>query len=94
MNAQQVSCATHGAQDLAFACIHVCRAIDSGEKVGFFWSADSDGPRPEAWCSACDQWSREHPNATTKEWMKAAEFQLLCVRCWDEAKRVLYSQSP
>jgi hypothetical protein len=90
MAAEQVSCTKHGAQDFAIACIHVCQAIDSGQDVGFCWYPESTGPRPDAWCGACEQWSREHPQATTKEWMRVASFQLLCVQCWDEAKAVLY----
>jgi hypothetical protein len=88
MSVRQISCTKHGAQGLAIACIHVCLATDSGENVGFFWSTATDGPRPDAWCSACELWFREHPNATTKEWMKVADFKFLCVHCWDEAKQV------
>ncbi|MCI0642488.1 MAG: hypothetical protein L0Y72_26585 [Gemmataceae bacterium] len=84
------NCAKHGAQDLALACIHVCRAIDSGEQVGFFWNTETDGPRPDVWCRACEEWTLEHPDAPTEEWMRVAEFKFLCVRCWDEAKQVLY----
>jgi len=92
MVTQQVNCSKHGAQGLAIACMHVCRAIDSGLNVGFYWCAETDGPRPDAWCGACEKWSRDHQNATTKEWMEVAKFQLLCVRCWDEAKAVLYDR--
>jgi hypothetical protein len=90
MNHQKVSCPEHGVQDIAIACIHVCQAIDTGEQVGFFWSTETDGPRPDAWCRSCELWSREHPDASTKEWMKIADFQLLCVHCWDKAKRAIY----
>jgi len=45
-----INCDKHGAQDFAIACIHVCRAIDSGQDVGFFWSAETIGPRPDVWC--------------------------------------------
>jgi hypothetical protein len=91
MGSQQVTCEKHGAQDFAIACIHVCRAVDSREKVGFFWSTKTDGPRPDAWCLACEMWSRENPEATIDEWMRIAEFKFLCVHCWDEAKRVQIS---
>jgi hypothetical protein len=90
--AQKASCSKHGTQDLAIACIHVCRAIDSGEPVGFFWDPQTDGPRPDAWCRSCEQWNLQHPGATTEEWMAIADFKLICVRCWDEAKSVLYGQ--
>jgi hypothetical protein len=90
MDDQKVNCSKHGAEDFAIACIHVCRAIDSGENVGFFWCNETTGPRPDAWCRACEQWSLEHPDDSIECWMKVADFQLLCVRCWDEAKKVLY----
>jgi hypothetical protein len=88
----RVDCEKHGPQDLAIACIHVCRAIDTGEDVGFFWSTDTDGPRPDAWCRACEIWSRENPDASIDAWKECANFQLLCAGCWDEAKRVLYDR--
>jgi len=89
---QQINCPKHGCNDLAIACIHVCRAIDGGESVGFFWSTDTDGPRPDVWCRSCEQWNLEHPDAPLKEWMAVADFQFLCVRCWDEAQAVLYDR--
>jgi hypothetical protein len=90
MAAQQSDCVKHGAQDLAIACIHVCRAIDSGEAVGFFWDPQTTGPRPDAWCRACEAWNLQHPDASIQESMKVADFKFLCVRCWDEAKERLY----
>src|SRR5262245_61115124 len=83
---QRVHCAQHGEQDMAIACIHICRAFGSGERVGFFWSTDTSGPRPDAWCWNCEQWNLANPEAPLKEWMRVANFQFLCVRCWDEAK--------
>lgn len=92
MAAPTITCDRHGAQDLALACIHACRAIDSGENVGFFWSTDTDGPRPDAWCSDCEGWLRANPAAMAKDSMAVADFQFLCAVCWDDAKRVLYDQ--
>ena len=89
---EQVNCGKHGQQDFAIACIHVCRAIDTGESVGFFWSTDTDGPRPDAWCRACESWNLQHPDAPLKDWLRVANFQLLCVHCWDEAKAMLFSR--
>ena len=88
----QVNCAKHGRHDLAIACIHVCKAIESGASVGFFWSMGTDGPRPDAWCRSCELWNRQHPGAPLKEWMQEANFQLLCVHCWDEAKAKLFDR--
>jgi len=90
MSVPKLLCAKHGSVDMAIACIHVCQAIDSGENVGFFWNNETDGPHPDAWCGACERWSLDHPNSTTREWMTVADFKFLCVQCWDEAKEVLY----
>jgi len=92
MSTPQVTCDKHGTNDLAIACIHVCLAIDSGEQVGFHWDTNTDGPRPDAWCHACELWRVGHLDAAAKDWMKAANFQFLCIRCWDEAKQSLYGQ--
>lgn len=92
MNAHQINCTKHGQNDLAIACGHVCRALGTGERVGFFWSTDTDGPRPDVWCRACEQWNLEHPDASLEEWKRVANFQLLCVGCWDEAKALLYDR--
>jgi hypothetical protein len=91
MVTQQVNCARHGPHDLAIACVHICRSFESGEQVGFFWSTDTDGPRPDAWCRACEEWNLKHSDASLDEWMQVADFQFLCVRCWDEAKAMLYN---
>lgn len=93
MNNRKISRCKHGEQEFAIACVHVCRAIDSGDLVGFYWASDVDGPRPDAWCQACERWSIDHPNATIEEWMKVADFKFVCVCCWDEAKQLLYSPS-
>ena len=88
----QIDCAMHGRHDFAIACIHVCKAINSGASVGFFRSAGTDGPRADAWCRSCELWRRQNPGASLKEWMQEANFQLLCVHCWDEAKALLYDR--
>jgi len=88
----QVNCTKHGQHELAIACIHVCHATKSGASIGFYWSRDTDGPRPDAWCRSCELWNREHPGAPLKEWMQEANFQLLCVHCWDEAKAMLFDR--
>ncbi|MCI0684321.1 MAG: hypothetical protein L0Y71_19600 [Gemmataceae bacterium] len=89
---QQINCTKHGPHDFAIVCMHICRAIRGGSSVGFFWSTDTDGPRPDAWCRSCELWNRQHPGAPLKEWMQVANFQLLCVHCWDEAKTILYDR--
>lgn len=92
MSTDSIHCHKHGAQGMAIACIHICRAVGSGEDIGFFWWADSDAPRPDAWCRSCEQWNCSHPDSPDEEWMRVADFQFLCIRCWDEAKAQLYDR--
>ena len=87
--AKKIECEQHGEQDIAIACIHVCQAIDNNHDVGFFW-CEAGGLRPDAWCKSCEEWNSKNPDAPIKEWMKIADFKLLCVQCWDHAKGVLY----
>jgi hypothetical protein len=85
--AHEVQCCQHGRQGIALACIHVAKAIDSGEKVGFFWGDDVDTARPDAWCYACEQALLKVPkDHATDQWFLACDFKILCARCWDLAK--------
>lgn len=90
MDQQRVECSEHGLQEFAIACIHVCRAIEGGQNVGFFWSPDTHGPRPDAWCADCEKWVSQNPDASNAEFISVADFQFLCVRGWDEAKERLF----
>lgn len=94
MSTEMGKCEIHGRQELAFACIHICRAVDSKKRVGFVCDPESDAPRPDAWCGACERWNAKHQDSSLDEWMKVAAFQLLCVKCWDEAKAFLTSDPP
>ncbi len=47
---EKVLCDIHGSKEMSFSCIHIAMAIDSKEKVGFFYSeAEEDLPQI-AWC--------------------------------------------
>jgi len=86
---ERIQCATHGDQEFTLACVHICNALEHRRQVGFHWDPEAGGPRPEAWCADCEQWMVDHPDGTIDEVMKVADFQRLCVRCWDEAKELL-----
>jgi hypothetical protein len=56
-------------------------------RVGFFWTtADPENPRPDAWCSACN----DQVQVTGGEWvgeaLKHLEPKVLCGACYDVAK--------
>jgi hypothetical protein len=87
---KQVECSRHGRQGIALACVHVATAVDSGEPVGFFWGDDTDLGRPDAWCAACERALVALKGASSEQWFVDADFKILCVGCWDEAKAVLY----
>ncbi len=82
-------CPKHGAQGIGLACIHVAQAIDSGAQVGFFWGDDEDNARPDAWCRECEQALLALEGASSEQWFIDARFKILCVACWDQARRLL-----
>ena len=89
MNNDTTECVRHGKQGFGIVCIHVALAIDSGEKVGFFWSPDPEMARPFAWCAACETYLDEH-GGDVEQLAKVAAFKIICAKCWDEAKSILY----
>lgn len=84
-----VHCTAHGKQGIGLVCTHVAHAIDSGERVGFYWGDDTDTARPDAWCAACEEALIALEGADADDWFLRADFKILCAACWDEAKRVL-----
>ncbi len=55
--AGKLTCATHGAQDETFVCVHIIKTLKDGEPRGFWWG-NHDGVF-EAICSACNDLSEE-----------------------------------
>jgi hypothetical protein len=86
------NCPKHGQQGIGLVCTHVAHAIDSGERVGFFWGDDTDTARPDAWCGACERKLVALNGAASDRWFTDAGFKILCAACWDEARRVLYDR--
>lgn len=86
-----MECERHGQQGFGITCIHVAKAIDSTEQVGFFWSEDPEMARPFAWCAACEQYL-ERNGGDVQKLGEIAEFKLICASCWDEAKAILYDR--
>ncbi|WP_431243968.1 hypothetical protein ACQ9BO_05805 [Flavobacterium sp. P21] len=83
---EKVLCETHGVKEMAFGCIHIAMAIDSKEKVGFYYSeAEEDLPQI-AWCRECEQWLLDNGEEWTDVFKAKADFQMLCMDCFDEVK--------
>lgn len=83
---ETIECAEHGQQQTTFVCRHLAESLRTGASVGF-WQADNPGnPRPNAWCSACEQ----KLQATGGEWNDESEafagITLLCGACYDRAR--------
>ena len=86
----QVQCPQHGRQGLGLVCTHIAHAVDSGDRVGFFWGDDIDTARPDAWCWACEQaLLAVPPEQSTEEWFRKCEYKKFCAACWDHAKHVM-----
>jgi hypothetical protein len=81
-----VECGQHGNQDQTFVCQHIVQGLRERVPNGFWWAKDSSNPRPDAWCTACN----EVVAATGGEWTQDAEtfagVKLLCGLCYDIAK--------
>jgi len=82
-----IECPTHGQQQETYVCQHIVQGLREKRRVGFFWSVESpDNPRPDAWCSECE----ERVQATGGEWVGEAEAQasikILCGACYDTAR--------
>ena len=87
-----VECESHGPQPEAFVCQHVARSLWTNEPVGFFWSTESETPRPDAWCLECE----ERVQKTGGEWIGEADANLgvtlICGSCYDRAREMNLGQ--
>jgi hypothetical protein len=81
-----VECRLHGSQEETFVCRHIVDSLYTREAVGFHWPASATEPRPDAWCSECEQARIEAGGEWTDEAMSFASIQLLCGACYDTAK--------
>jgi hypothetical protein len=83
---RQIECAQHGLQDETFVCQHVVQGLRDGKPYGFWWASDSDSPRPDAWCTACDELVAQNDGEWTGDAAASANIKLLCGACYDRAR--------
>jgi hypothetical protein len=83
-----VVCGMHGRQGIGLVCEHIAYAVDRGERIGFFWSDNTDTARPDAWCAECERNLVALNGASAEQWFENARFKVFCSTCWDEAKAV------
>jgi hypothetical protein len=87
-DARKIKCHVHGWQDETFVCRHIMESLHTGVPVGFHWSAESTGPHPDAWCSACESARVEAGGDWTPKVEERLGIKLLCGACYDHAKSI------
>ena len=88
---RQIECSKHGFRPVRFVCIHVARATDTDDRVGFFWAEEEGNLPPIAWCAACESWLRQPGASWNEEFKKLAQFVPFCADCYEVAKLKLLS---
>ena len=87
--ARNVECEKHGANGMAFVCVHVATAIGTNEKVGFFGSEAEGSLPPIAWCNACENWLLANGEEWNEPFQAHADFKPVCSECFELAKNAL-----
>jgi hypothetical protein len=85
---RQIRCSTHGLQEETLVCHHIIESMHTGVPVGFYWPAESNQRRPDAWCTACEQARVAAGGEWTDEVMKVVNAKVLCGACYDYAKSI------
>ena len=84
-----IRCRVHGDQEQTFVCQHLATALETGERVGFFWASGEDGARGDAWCSTCEE-ARIREGGESGDWnersQKIADIKILCGSCFDRVR--------
>jgi hypothetical protein len=85
--AARVTCDTHGDQPRTFVCQHIVEGLRTKTRVGFWWAYDDpENPRPDAYCTACNERVRLTDGEWTGEALDLLNAQVLCAECYDLAK--------
>jgi len=81
-----VECNIHGSQPETFVCQHIVQGLVEGVPYGFWWGANSEDARPDAWCTLCNELLAAAGGEWTDEILAVAQVTLLCGACYDKAK--------
>lgn len=78
----------HGGIQMAMACQHVVRALDSlhPTAVGFHWAPSDKKRHPDAWCTRCDRALTSAGGEWTPALIARAGFRTLCPCCYEFLK--------
>lgn len=82
----KIHCCNHGEQDETFVCQHIVQGLKAGVPYGFWWAGESEQDRPDAWCTLCNELVSEAGGEWTDSVLAVAQVELLCARCYDDAK--------
>ena len=83
-----VYCKEHGEQEETFVCQHIAQGLSENIPYGFWWANDPSNPRPNAWCTLCNDLVSKENGEWTEEILEIAKVKLLCGCCYDVAKRM------
>jgi hypothetical protein len=81
-----VQCDEHGKQPATCVCQHIVQTLMDGQPRGFWWAADAENSKPDAWCSECEAYVQASGGAWTEENEAFAGVKLLCGACYDKVK--------
>jgi hypothetical protein len=81
-----IDCEQHGQQPETFVCQHIVESLQTGNQVGFWWASEHGNPRPDAWCTACNELVREAGGEWDDQTESFASVKLLCGACYDRAR--------
>ena len=82
------NCSKHGEQQETFVCQHIVQGLHERVAYGFWWAENSDNPRPDAWCTMCNDLVKKSHGEWTDQILEISQVQLLCGACYDEAKSI------
>jgi hypothetical protein len=87
-----IDCCEHGQQEATFVCQHIVETLKDGKARGFWWSSEQDVKRPDAWCHECNDKVKATDWEWTEENAEFANIQLLCGKCYDNAKELSFAK--
>ncbi|HVG34935.1 MAG TPA: hypothetical protein VM911_17830 [Pyrinomonadaceae bacterium] len=81
-----VDCEIHGQQQETFVCQHLVESFHTNKQVGFWWAHDPENPRPDAWCTACNELVLEAGGEWDDQAESFANIKLVCGACYDRVR--------
>ena len=81
-----VNCEIHGEQQETFVCCHTVESLKDNQPRGFWWSIEQpENPRPDAWCTDCEELVNQH-GAWEGKPEEIANIKVICGACYDTVK--------